>query len=206
MGNGARGPSVGIRRLVEVARLVPAASLDASHILGGSHGHFCGTDRPLSVIAGMPTINLPRSGLLEQPVVADGPLRGLPLNRSVHASTLHHPLLFRRQRPPSRPEWTQHRPSTGPMSAHQLPSESGSTWLALVICSFPSARRAKASSLMHRTSPPAATTSSISVGSFMLPLPSAHDEGCSAGADRRGDKDSPVNGTSAPVFRLMSDS
>jgi hypothetical protein len=45
--------------------LVPAASLDASHILGGSHGHFCGTDRPLSVIAGMPTINLPRSGLLE---------------------------------------------------------------------------------------------------------------------------------------------
>jgi len=36
-------------------------------------------------------------------------------------------------------------PNTGPpdslMSAHQLPSESGSTWLARVICSFPSSSR-----------------------------------------------------------------
>jgi hypothetical protein len=32
-------------------------------------------------------------------------------------------------------------PPTGSMSAHQLPSESGSTWLAWVICNFPSTCR-----------------------------------------------------------------
>jgi len=37
-------------------------------------------------------------------------------------------------------------PPTGPMSAHQLPSESGSTRLARVIVSRPSARRSKLSS------------------------------------------------------------
>ena len=37
-------------------------------------------------------------------------------------------------------------PSTGPISAHQNPSLSGSTWLARVICNLPSSRRSSVSS------------------------------------------------------------
>ena len=39
-------------------------------------------------------------------------------------------------------------PPTGPMSAHQKPSLSGSTWLARVICNLPSSRRSRD---LHRT-------------------------------------------------------
>ena len=59
-------------------------------------------------------------------------------------------------------------PSECPISAHQLPSKAGSTRLARVICSYPSAHRSKASSKSHFTPPFALPSNSISVCSLML--------------------------------------
>ena len=113
----------------------------------------------------------------------------LRASRSGRGRTGSRRCLAANQPPPFRPQRLrpaairpQHRPINRPHICPQEPSLSGSTWLARVICNFPSSRRPSASSEMHRTSPLASTTKSISVGSLIRHLQHRHAGECSCGA------------------------
>ena len=109
----------------------------------------------------------------------------LRASRSGRGRTGSRRCLAANQPPPFRPQRLRPaaiRPQHRPINRPHEPSLSGSTWLARVIRNFPSSRRPSASSEMHRTSPLASTTKSISVGSLIRHLQHRHAGECSCGA------------------------